>query len=67
MDAMASQITSLTVVYSTILTGVDQRTKKKQSSASLAFVPVTGKFPSQRACNAENGSIWWRHSAIKFC
>ena len=25
--------------------------------------PVTGKFPSQRASNAENVSIWWRHHA----
>ena len=23
--------------------------------------PVTDKFPSQRASNAENVSIWWRH------
>ena len=23
--------------------------------------PVTGEFPSQRASNAENISIWWRH------
>ena len=23
--------------------------------------PVTGGFPSQRASNAENASIWWRH------
>ena len=23
--------------------------------------PVTSEFPSQRASNAENGSIWWRH------
>ena len=23
--------------------------------------PVTGEFPSQRASNAENFSIWWRH------
>ena len=23
--------------------------------------PVTGGFPSQRASNAENVSIWWRH------
>ena len=36
MDAMASQITSLTIVYSTIDSGTDQR--KHQSSASLAFV-----------------------------
>ena len=36
MDAMASQITSLTIVYSTVYSGADQR--KHQSSASLAFV-----------------------------
>ena len=23
--------------------------------------PVTGEFPTQMACNAENVSIWWRH------
>ena len=23
--------------------------------------PVTGEFPAQRANNAENDSIWWRH------
>ena len=44
-----------------------RRSKKTQSSASLAFVPVTGKFPSQRASNAKKGSIWWRHNAIKVC
>ena len=54
MSLMASQITSLTIVYSTSYSGVDQR--KHQSSASLAFVwgiprdrykgPVTRKmFP----------------------
>ena len=36
MDMMASQITSLTIVYSTVYLGADQR--KHQSSASLAFV-----------------------------
>ena len=36
MGAMASQITSLTVVYSTVYSGTDQR--KHQSSASLAIV-----------------------------
>ena len=25
--------------------------------------PVAGGFPSQRACNTENVSIWWRHHA----
>ena len=36
MTMMASQITSLTVVYSTVYSDADQR--KHQSSASLAFV-----------------------------
>ena len=36
MGATASQITSLTIVYSTVYTGADQ--SKHQSSASLAFV-----------------------------
>ena len=36
MGAMASQITSLTIVYSTVYSGADQT--KHQSSASLAFV-----------------------------
>ena len=36
MSVIASQITTLTIVYSTICSGADQR--KHQSSASLAFV-----------------------------
>ena len=36
MDAIASQITSLTIVYSTVYSDADQR--KHQSSPSLAFV-----------------------------
>ena len=36
MSPMASQFTSLTIVYSTVYSGADQR--KHQSSASLAFV-----------------------------
>ena len=36
MGAIASQVTSLTIVYFTVYSGTDQR--KHQSSASLAFV-----------------------------
>ena len=36
MGTIASQITSLTIVYSTVYSGADQR--KHKSSASLAFV-----------------------------
>ena len=63
MSTIASQITSLTIVYSTVYSDADQR--KHQSSASLAICagnsPGTGEFPAQRASNAENVSIWWRH------
>ena len=58
MSPMASQITSLTIVYSTVYSGADQR--KHQSSASLVF--VRGIHWWQRASNAENVSIWWRHN-----
>ena len=61
MGAMASPITSLPIVSSTVYSGADQ--KKYQSSASLAF--VTGEFPAQMASNAENVSIWWRHHGVK--
>ena len=43
MGAMASQITSLTIVYSTVYSGTDQR--KHQSSASLAFVWGIHRWP----------------------
>ena len=53
MGAIASQIAILTIVYSTVYSGADQR--KHQSSASLAFVRP------QMANNVQNVSIWWRH------
>ena len=63
MGTMAFQITSLTIVYSSVYSGADQR--KHQSFASLAICaknsPGTGEFPAQTASYAENVSIWWRH------
>ena len=50
---IASQITSLAIVYWTIYSDADQR--KHQSSASLAFVRG-----NHRASDAENISIWLR-------
>ena len=72
MNAMASQITSLTSVYSIVYSGADQR--KHQSSASLAFVwgihrwpvnsthkgPVTRKmFPFDDVIMLTNLSALW--------
>ena len=61
-STMASQITSLTIVYSTVYSGTDQR--KHQIPASLAFVRGIRRWPvnsPQMASNAEKVSIWWRH------
>ena len=55
MGAIASRITSLTIVYWSVYSDADQR--KHQSSAS----PVAGEFPAQMSSNAENVSIYWRH------
>ena len=43
MSAVSSQITGLTIVYSTVYSGADQR--KHQSSASLAFVWGMHQWP----------------------
>ena len=43
MGAMASQITGLMIVYSTVYSGADQR--KHRSSASLAFVRGIHRWP----------------------
>ena len=63
MRMMASQITSPTIVYSTVYSGTDQR--KHQSSVSLAFEQGIHQWPvnspQKRASNTENISILWRH------
>ena len=65
MTIMASQITSLTVVYSTVYSDADQR--KHQSSASLAFmwgIHQDRWILRTKASYAENVSIWWRHHVV---
>ena len=59
MSVSASQITSLTIVYSTVYSGADQR--KHQSSASLAFVWGIHQSPVN---SQHNLSIWWCHHGI---
>ena len=62
MSVMASQITSFTIVYSTIYAGTDQR--KYQSSVSLAFVRGIHWWlvnSPHKGSNTENVSIWLRH------
>ena len=66
MVAVASQITSLTIVYPNRLF---RRRAKKTSKLRVTGLcagnsPVTGEFPAFMASNVENVSIWWRHHAI---
>ena len=65
MDAMASQITSLAIVYSPLI-----QTQIKEHIKAPRHWPLCGEFtgdrwiPAQRTSNAENVSIWWRHHGI---
>ena len=59
MGAVASQITSLTIVYSTIHSAQIKETSKLRVTGICAGnSPVTGEFPAQMASNAENAFIW---------
>ena len=63
MSGMMSQLTSLTIVYSTVYS---RHRSKKTSMLHIAGLcvgnsPVIGEFPAQRASNTENVSIRWHH------
>ena len=55
MGAMASQLTSLMIVYS------KKTSKLFVTGLCTGNSLVTGEFPAQMASNAENVSIWWGH------
>ena len=59
MSSMASQITGVSIVCSTVRSGTDQKKTSKLGVIALCEgnPPVTGGFPTQRASNAENVSI----------
>ena len=59
MSVMASKITDILIVCSTVCSGADQR--KHQNSASLGFVKGIHWWP------VENVTIWWRHHVDVFC
>ena len=64
MSTIASQITSLTIVFPTVYSDTDQRKhqrRRSKKSSKLRVVglcagnsPGTGEFPAQKASNAEN-------------
>ena len=53
MGAIAPQITSIAIFYSTVYSYADQR----KHGLSVGNSPGTGEFPAQMASNAENVSI----------
>ena len=60
ISAMAYQITSRTIIYSTVYSDRDQRNIKAPRHWPLCG-EFTGDFPAHMASNAENVSICWRH------
>ena len=66
MTAITSQITSLTIVCTAVYLGRSKKTSKLRVTGFCAEnSPGTGEFPAQRASNAENASIWWRHHEMQ--
>ena len=54
-----------------LLNRLSGRRSKKTSKLRVTGLcvgnsPVTGEFPAQKASNAENVSIWWRHHVFDF-
>ena len=66
ISAIGSQITSLTIVYSSVYSGTEKLQNIKASSRWHLWgaFTVTGEFPAQMASNAEYFSIWWRHHIL---
>ena len=57
MSTMATQISILSIVYSTICSSADQRNIKaplRVTGLCEKNSPVTGEFPAQKASNSEN-------------
>ena len=61
MTTMASPITSLTFIQ----TQIKENIKAPRHWPLCGEFTGTGEFPAQKASNAENVSIWWRHHASK--
>ena len=65
MGVMVSQITSFTIVYSTVYNRLFRRRSKKTSKLRVTGLCVgnslvTGEFPAQMISNTESDSIWWQ-------
>ena len=69
ISAVASQITSLMIVYSIVYSR--RRSKKISKFRVTGLCDVnslgTGEFPAHRVSNAENVSIWWHRHVYAPC
>ena len=67
MSGMASQITGVSIVCSTVCSGADKKKTPKLRVTGLCEgnSPVTGGFPSQKTSNTENISTRWRHHGLQ--
>ena len=69
VSAMTSQITGVSIIFSTVCSCADQR--KHQSSASLAFVRGIHQSPVDSPDKGQQRgfiSIWWRHNdTLRVC
>ena len=66
MGSMASQITSLTIVYSTVIRAqIKTNIKVPRHWPLCGEFTGTGEFPAQMASDAGNISIGWRHHAFR--
>ena len=64
MTTIASEITSLTIVYQPFIRAqIKVNIKAPRHWPLCGEFTGTGEFPAQMASNAENVSIWWRHHA----
>ena len=68
MTTVASQITSLMVVYSAVIRAqIKENIKAPRHWHLCGEFTGTGEFPAQMVSNAENVSVWWRHHDIYVC
>ena len=67
MGKIASQVTSLTIVYSSVIQAqIKENIKGVRHWPLCGDFPWTGEFPAQMASNAESVSTWWRHHGLEW-
>ena len=67
MSAIASQVTRVSIVAQPFVQAQIKENTSKLRVTGLCEgnPPVTCGLPPQKASNAENVSIWWRHYKIE--